>query len=310
MARTEWLRTFVCAYQLGSITEAARARHLSQPAATGHVRSLEAAAGTDLFVRRRDGVVPTDGGRRLYAEIADPLDRLSGVLHGLDQGALPIPRSPVRVGASPEVFAGFVVERLEGWTSPVTAVFGNDDDLHRSLREGDADLVVSTTSTTRRDTTSEVVSHHHYALVAPPGMFGPHPSSPAELAAVLAGAPWTSYSSDLPRTRGFWKKHLGRPFDACLRLVAPDLRVVLSAVEAGVGASLLPTMVCDPAIRRGSVTELFPVRDLVAPHPLWASVRTAHPRHAELDDLVSRLRREPRPPAPRSGRDASAPRGN
>jgi DNA-binding transcriptional LysR family regulator len=283
MARTEWLRTFVCACQSGSISEAARLRNISQPAATGHVRSLEAAAGTRLFVRRRDGVVPTETGRRLYAEVVDPLDRLAGVLAGLDAGALPLPTSPLRVGSSPEVFAGLVARHLGRVSARVDAVFGDDDELLACLARDDVDLVVTAAPVVRRWAVSEVVGAHRYALVASAGS----PVTPVgrldELGGRLGDAPWVSYSDDLPRTRRFWKQHLGRPFDARVRLVAPDLRVVLSAVEAGLGASLLPTMVCAPALERGSVFEVFPVGDLIEPRPLWASTRAAV---ADRPDIV------------------------
>jgi DNA-binding transcriptional LysR family regulator len=290
VARTEWLRTFVSAYQAGSISEAARLRHLSQPAATSHIRSLEAAAGTPLFVRRRDGVVPTEEGRRLFAEIADPLDRLSSVLAGLDGGSLPMRRSPLRVGSSPEVFAGLVVRHLGVASSPVTAVFGSDEDLLAGVLHDEIDVAVTPTPVARKAVVSDVVGHYRYALVAP-GTLRARPASLEDLAAAVSGTPWVAYSSDLPRTRRLWKQHLGRTFDADLRLVAPDLRVVLSAVEAGLGTSLLPTLVCGPAIERGSVIEPFSVRDLVQPRPLWATARASVADQPEVAALLSALRR-------------------
>jgi len=289
MARTEWLRTFVSAYQAGSISEAARLRHLSQPAATSHVRSLEAAAGTPLFVRRRDGVVPTEEGRRLFAEIADPLDRLSGVLAGLDGGVLPARRSPLRVGSSPEVFAGLVVARLGVVPSPVTAVFGSDEDLLAWVLRDEIDVAVTPTPVARKAVVSDVVGHYRYALVAP-STVSTRPASLEDLAGEVRDTPWVAYSSDLPRTRRFWKQHLGRAFDADLRLVAPDLRVVLSAVEAGLGTSLLPTLVCGPALERGSVVEPFSVRELVEPRPLWATARASVADQPEVAALLSALR--------------------
>jgi DNA-binding transcriptional LysR family regulator len=281
MARTEWLRTFVQAYQVGSVSEAARLRSISQPSATSHIRSLEAAAGAPLFVRRREGIVPTEAGRRLFAQVADPLDRLEEVFAGLDTGTLPPPPSPLRVGASPEMFAGMVIPHLTALGVPVSAVFGTDEELHRRLLLGEADAVITATPMSRKGLSARVVGRYRYTLVAPPGVFG----SVADLdglAASVEGIPWVSYSSDLPTTRSFWKRHLGRPFDADLRLVAPDLRVVLSAVEAGLGSSLLPTMVCRSAIARGSVIEPFSVEDLVEPRPIWLTARPGSPPQSAL----------------------------
>lgn len=272
MARTEWLRTFAAACQTGSVTEAARLRNLSQPAATSHVRSLEALAGVALFVRRRDGVTPTDAGRRLFAQVAGPLERLDNVLAGLDGGSLPIPSAPIRIGASPEIFAGHLAPHLTVMASPVEAVFGTDDELTARFVNDEIDLLVAGAPVTRKGVNAEVLGHHRYTVVGPPEL-RPY-SSLKELADGLAGSRWVSYSSDLPRTRRFWKQHLGRSFDADVRLVAPDLRVILSAIEAGIGASLLPTTVCERAIERGTVKELFNARDLVDLKPLWGSYRS------------------------------------
>ena len=291
MARTEWLRTFVCACQAGSISEAARLRNVSQPAATSHVRCLEAAVGTALFVRRRDGVEPTEAGRRLYAEVVDPLDRLAAVLAGLDAGAVPVPTTPVRIGASPEVFAGLVVAHLGPGAPRLDAVFGTDEDLLARFRRDEIDVVITPSPLVRRWTVTDPVGSDRYALVSAAG--GPlRPVAKLrDLAGHLGAARWVSYSNDLPKTRRFWKQHLGRAFDADVRLVAPDLRVVLAAVEAGVGASLLPTMVCGAALERGTVVEVFPVRDLVDPRPLWATTRAAVADRTDVEALRHALRR-------------------
>ena len=137
---------------------------------------------------------------------------------------------------------------------------------------------------------SDVVGHYRYTLVAP-STVSARPASLEDLAASVRGTPWVAYSSDLPRTRRLWKQHLGRTFDADLRLVAPDLRVVLSAVEAGLGTSLLPTLVCRPAIERGSVVEPISVRELVDPRPLWATARSSVADQPEVAALLSALRR-------------------
>ena len=290
MANTEWLRTFVAACQYGSISEAARRRHISQPAATAHIRSLETAAQTALLVRQRDGVVPTTAGSRLYTQLADPLERLDTVLAGLDRGQLPIPRLPLRVGASREVFAGLLAPAIVPLGTPVTAFFGSDDELRSSLVADELDLIVTGTQVVRRDVICEIVGAQRYALVIAARDRRPAPGSLAELATELTATPWVSYSHDLPTTRRFWKSHLNRPFDADVRLVASDLRVALSAVEAGVGASLMPTMVCGGALVRGSVRELFPVGELIDPRPLFLSARVAVTDLADVSALMREVR--------------------
>jgi DNA-binding transcriptional LysR family regulator len=94
-----------------------------------------------------------------------------------------------------------------------------------------------------------------------------------DLATWLAGQAWVSYSVELPLTRRFWTTVLGHPFPARLRLVAPDLRVVLKAVELGLGVSMLPTFVCTDALAGGRVVEVFPVSPLGPEEPWFACTR-------------------------------------
>ena len=67
------LRYFRAIAQVGNITAAARQLGVSQPALSVAVRRLEAALGTSLFVRRRDGVIPTPTGKELLAHANDIL---------------------------------------------------------------------------------------------------------------------------------------------------------------------------------------------------------------------------------------------
>ena len=74
-------------------------------------------------------------------------------------------------------------------------------------------------------------------------------------------------------TRRFWQSALGRVFGGDLRLVAPDLRAVLGAVERGHGISLLPTFVCAEALAAGSIVEVYPVSDIVSSEPWFVCTR-------------------------------------
>ena len=79
-------------------------------------------------------------------------------------------------------------------------------------------------------------------------------------------------------------------FTATLRLVAPDLRAVLAAVEAGMGVSLLPEFVCAEALAAGRVVEVVPVAAHVAAEPFFVGVRPAEAVRPEVAELVALLR--------------------
>src|SRR6202167_2609296 len=105
MSRPEQLRTFVAVYRARSVTEGARRRGLSQPAASQQLAGLERALGSPLFVRTPRGVEPTGRAVALYAETASALDQLEAVLGGLESKQVGSSSAPLRVGATGEVLS-------------------------------------------------------------------------------------------------------------------------------------------------------------------------------------------------------------
>lgn len=59
------LEYYVAIVREGSLSRAARVLHVSQPALTKQIQSLEHEFGVDLLIRLREGVRPTDAGQRL-----------------------------------------------------------------------------------------------------------------------------------------------------------------------------------------------------------------------------------------------------
>src|SRR6266571_2541315 len=96
------LEAFVEVVRRGSVTGAARALYVTQPALTARLNALERTVGSPLLVRRRGGVRMTEAGRAFlpYAERA-----LQAVVDGrqvlteLEHGAV----GHVPIGASPAV---------------------------------------------------------------------------------------------------------------------------------------------------------------------------------------------------------------
>lgn len=290
MSRPDWLRTFLAIYRSGSVTDGAEHRGLTQPAASQQLASLERALGGPLFVRKPSGMEPTQRGRELYAKVAEPLDGLESVLLSLDAGSVPAPEPPLRFGSSPEYFAAEVLPFLGGLDLSVSVSFGTDTELFALLERGELDVVVTSSTPPRRSIGATALGPKRFVLVcaprvAPAGSF----DSLSELATWLAGGSWVSYSLELPLTRRFWLTVLGRPFAARLRLVAPDLRVVLKAVELGLGVSLLPTFVCKETLADQRVVEVSPVSHL-APEETWfACTRHGDVGRRAVNDFLAAL---------------------
>jgi len=301
MSRPDLLRTFLAVYRSGSVTEGASHRGLTQPAASQQLASLERTLGGPLFVRKPTGMEPTQRGRELYARVAEPLDGLEAVLRSLDAGTGPVAEPPLRFGSSPEYFAAEVVPCLVGLDLPVSVTFGTDPELFVLLERGELDVVVSSSTPPRRGIAATPLGSKRFVLVgAPEAVPSGGLDSLEELATWLTDGSWVSYSLELPLTRRFWLTVLGRPFAARLRLVAPDLRAVLRAVELGLGVSLLPTFVCRDALVDGRVVEVFPVSHLAPREPWFACVAQAEADRRAVSTLLVALQAAQSPPA--SGR--------
>jgi DNA-binding transcriptional LysR family regulator len=86
------LRTFAVVAELGNLTQAAERLHVSQPAASAQIKTLEAELGVTLFERKKSGLYLTQAGEALRpkiesllataSEIASEAKSLSGRLTG------------------------------------------------------------------------------------------------------------------------------------------------------------------------------------------------------------------------------------
>jgi DNA-binding transcriptional LysR family regulator len=292
MALPELLRTFVAVYRAGSVTDAAWVRGMSQPAASQQLQALERQVGASLFLRGPLGVTPTQRGRELYAEVTEALDALEVVMGRLTDDAQTGRLRPVRLGASPEYFAGVVLARLGGCDVPLSAVFAAEAELLSELSRGEIDIAITRSEPSSRRLSSIRVGETGYHLVASPTV-GPEKPLPTigELGVWIEGKPWVAYSHELPKTRRFWRSVVGQPFPMPPTLVAPDLSVVLRAVELGFGLSLLPSYLCQAPLARGELIDVFPVGDLIEPDAWFACSRAGGSRSRAMTSVLSALAR-------------------
>ena len=84
------LRSFVTVAQTGHLTRAAEILHLSQPAVSGHIKTLEEQFGVLLFERLPSGMTLTPSGRRLLAEA----EQIIGAVQRLEHSALDLRGQP------------------------------------------------------------------------------------------------------------------------------------------------------------------------------------------------------------------------
>ncbi|CAL9636540.1 HTH-type transcriptional regulator HdfR (plasmid) [Streptomyces sp. enrichment culture] len=284
--------TFLEIYRRGSLTGAAKALGVSQPAVSGQLVRLEEQVGGALFTRSRSGARPTHRAHELARRVGPHLD---GLRHALrNDEAETAPRGTVRLGAAAE----FATARLLPALTPLThhgleLAFTLDraEPLLTLLTEDRLDLVVSSIRPplTIRGLAAMPYVDEEFVLVGTPT--AARSIDPGHLdddpVSALAHLPLVAYAEELPIIRRYWRSEFGRRPPNQVAVVVPDLRAVLTAVTADAGISVLPRYLAEPALHSGSLEQLH--RSPVPPlNTLYLVTRTG-PLAPPVDHLRTRL---------------------
>ncbi len=140
------LRAFVEVARRRSVTGAAQALHVSQPAVTKTIRELEETLGVGLFQRDGRGILITNQGEIFLRHAGTAVDSIRRGVDSLTHagnGAGP----PIRVGALPTTSARIMPEAMrmyleESQATRIKIVTGENAVLLDQLRLGELDLVV------------------------------------------------------------------------------------------------------------------------------------------------------------------------
>ncbi len=166
------LRLLVDVADLGSISAAARAQRISQPAASKRIKTLEARLRLELLDRRSRGAELTDHGRMVVEwcrSVVDAADALvTGALALTSQA-----QATVRVGASftvgeylmPRWIAEF---RLRGDSPHVQLRVANSHEVVAALRAREIDLGFVESPEVPADLHSRRIGHDRLVLVVSP----------------------------------------------------------------------------------------------------------------------------------------------
>ena len=105
------LQFLVRVIETGSITRAAAALRIAQPALSQHIQALERSAGAKLLIRGKDGVTATDAGMVAYRNaklLARQLERARAEVRTLAA----VPAGRVTVGMAPHSHARHLIQPL------------------------------------------------------------------------------------------------------------------------------------------------------------------------------------------------------
>ncbi|MCU0524979.1 MAG: LysR family transcriptional regulator [Elainella sp. Prado103] len=250
MVNLEWYRSFVKVYRVGTVSGAAAALHLTQPAVSQHIAALESTLGTILFQRLPRRMLPTEAGKRLYNRVAAAIETLEVVPTKATLTDAPL---LIRLGSPTDFFSEYVVQQFPHTESSLLKVqFGLVQDLIEQLLEHQLDGVIATQKIAKPELEYQPIFEEKFWLVGPPDAPLPrsidsHPEPQPDLARLetwLRLQPWIAYSEDLPIIRRFWRVTFGKRLDANPHFVMPDLRSIRAAIAAGLGYSVLPDYLC------------------------------------------------------------------
>lgn len=291
MPSLDLLATFLEIYRAGSLSAAAQRLGVTQPAVTGQLARLEDQIGEPLFIRSRKGVTPTPRAAALAARVSLHLDGLRDALGSTETE--PALRGTVRIGGAAEIMTLRVLPALAPLTGRglhLRAAFGLAQDLLTELAADRLDLVVSAIRPPHQELFAVPLVDEEFLLVGPPSMARTVDddrlrTAPAD---ALAALPLVTYGEELPILRRYWRSEFGHRPANPVALVAPDLRAVLAAVEAGAGISALPRYVAEPALAAGRITLLH--RPEAPPlNTIYLAVRRGAPANPALTVVRERL---------------------
>jgi LysR family cyn operon transcriptional activator len=246
----EHLHTLVAIAEEGSLSAAARRRHLSQPAVSMQVKALEEALGSRLIHRGTRGISLTAAGEAFLVHARRALQTLDAgraevaEVEGLARGSL-------RLGATDaatEIFsAAFLRLHARHPGIEVSVEIDATAALVRSLRQARLDLVLGTLPVNESDVIEEELARERLGLVAPRSV--PMTSLPD----LLAREPFIAYP------RGSTTRTLIERAMASQGLVARPVMeigrpaIMAQLVASGLGVSVLPESVIRPFQKERSI---------------------------------------------------------
>src|SRR5262245_2774603 len=226
--KTRHLQVFLAVAKAGSMQNAARDVHLSQPAISKLVGELESIFGAPLFERSKRGVTPTECGHALMARarlMLNDFESAKGELSAIASGAI----GRVRVGVLPvaEAMLSRTLLALRS-SAPGLAVLvedGNAFVLLNALRQGDIDCMIS-----RIDVGTANQDLHIEKLVRMPISVVTSPTHPLARTKRVSWSELATYPWILPRIGAPIRAVIDHEF-TCVGLSAPIPTIESSSVR-------------------------------------------------------------------------------
>lgn len=143
----ELYRVFYEVASLGNITKASQKLHISQPAVTKQIKTLEDQLGGELFIRTKRGVILTENGKEIYNYIKQGIHCFENAelqfsnLKKLEKGT-------IRIGISTTLCRLYLLKYLDlfhkEYPNIAIQVFTDSSKIMRNmLRDGTIDILIA-----------------------------------------------------------------------------------------------------------------------------------------------------------------------
>ncbi len=247
MVNFDLYRTFIAIYREGTISKAAIAVEITQPAASQQLANLEKSLKTKLFERTPRRMVPTDMGHELYTKISDSFDWIDHVSKNFSN--MNDKQTLFTIGVPLEFYHNNLVKHMQDLPFRCHFTFGTTTELATKLEENRLNAMIAT----HKITVSNVIHHDIFTesfwLVAPKELEIPKEYSRSWLIKQC----WISYDAKLSIIRKYFKSIYNIKPAIAPTLIIPNLHAILKSIEAGIGMSVLPDYICEKAVDEGRV---------------------------------------------------------
>ncbi len=286
------MRTFIEVYRRRSLSDAARALGITQPAASQHIASLEAQLGHQLFDRHSRGVRPTVIADDFAASIGGSLDRAEAALAMARARSVQM-SGTVHIAAPSDLLGEMITPRLGPLLDAgldLRLHIGGRDALYAMLLDDKVHLGITASRPEDARLACQEIGSEDLRAVAAPAIAEEMGRMP--LSEALNTVPCLAYDLDRPLVRN-WLEANQIEVARLPALTAPDLRVLRSGLCAGLGWTVLPGYLTSAERAACTLVEIAaPVRvPTNAFYLVWAKSSLRHPRVAlARDALIGALR--------------------
>lgn len=278
-------------YRQRSISAAARALNLTQPAVSQHISGLEMAIGRPLFERQPHGVSPTLAADDLAADMGNKLDEVERALASARARSMDVSGTLQIIGHS-----DFMAEKLTGKLLPllenamrIHMHTGDGPMVTQMVREGHCDFGITAHPVIDARLKGEVIFTDRVIAVAAPAIASRLNQS-SDFAEDLLQEPLLAYNLELSLLTEWLGRNKIKFGQLLPAMVGQDLRGQRSLLCQGFGWAVMPEFLCQTQITAGQLERIHPPlgNTEIRYHLIWLASALRKPRLAHARQVLLR----------------------